>query len=262
MTDLTTSRSTAGLRLTYGVAREVILVKVTLLGDVLVESLDLLNLGKRCQGDDIEDLCLSTLEHRRAMDSRNQIHLCLERTDLLDLTTIRSLVILQDHLTNGLLLVLIYGIRKLLKGILIICKCLLELSGHFSHVGITLLLVIGEYRLLHLFFRNDGLDLIEECLRNRIALIRCLFLTTLGDDGIEEADDLLIDLVCLIDGLDHLIIRDAVCTRLDHDDLIAGRCNGQIQIGYGLLCVGRVDDELTVDHTDLSGCAWTVPWNV
>ena len=206
MTDLTTSRSTAGLRLTYRVAREVILVKVTLLGDVLVESLDLLNLGKRCQGDDIEDLCLSTLEHRRAMDSRNQIHLCLERTDLLDLTTIRSLVILQDHLTNGLLLVLIYGIRKLLKGILIICKCLLELSGHFSHVGITLLLVIGEYRLLHLLFRNDGLDLIEECLRNRIALIRCLFLTTLGDDGIEEADNLLIDLVCLIDGLDHLII--------------------------------------------------------
>ena len=262
MTDLTTSRSTAGLRLTYRVAREVILVKVTLLGDVLVESLDLLNLGKRCQGDDIEDLGLSTLEHRRAMDSRNQIHLCLERTDLLDLTTIRSLVILQDHLTNGLLLVLIYGIRKLLKGILIIGESLLELSGHLSHVGITLLLVIGEYRVLHLLFRNDGLDLIEERLRNRIALVWCLLLTTLGDDGIEEADNLLVDLVCLIDGLDHLIIGDAVCTGLDHDNLITGRCNGQIQIGYGLLCVGRVDDELTVDHADLCGCAWTIPWNV
>ena len=196
------------------------------------------------------------------MDSRNQIHLCLERTDLLDLTTIRSLVILQDHLTNGLLLILIYGIRKLLKGILIICECLLELSGHLGDIGITLLLVIGEYRGLHLLFRNDGLDLIEECLRNRIALVRCLLLTTLGDDGIEEADDLLVDLVGLIDRLDHLIIGDAVCTSLDHDDLIAGRCDGQVQVGYGLLCVGRVDDELTVDHTDLSGRAWTIPWNV
>ena len=77
---------------------------------VLIQTIDLLLLGQRCQSTYITDLCLSTGEHSGTMYTGDDIYLCCQRTDLGDRTAIGTLVILQDHLTNSLLLILIYSL--------------------------------------------------------------------------------------------------------------------------------------------------------
>ena len=44
------------------------------------------------------------------MYSRDQIYFCGKWTDLVDTSAIRTLVILQDHLADSLLLILIYSL--------------------------------------------------------------------------------------------------------------------------------------------------------
>ena len=55
----------------------------------------------------------------------------------------------------------------------------------------------------------------------------------------------------LVDSLDHLCLGNLVSSCLDHDDFFSGGCYGQLQVGYLIVCLTRVYDELTVDHADL-----------
>ena len=78
-----------------------------------------------------------------------------------------------------------------------------------------------------------------------------LFLAALCNDLVDKGDNLLVYLVSLIDSLDHLCLGDLIGSRLDHDDLLSGGSYGQLQVGYLIVCLTRVYDELTVDHADL-----------
>ena len=75
---------------------------------VLIQAIDLLLLGQRCQSTYVTDLGLSTCEHSGTMYTGYDVYFCCQRTDLCDCTSIGTLVIFQDHLTNGLLLILVY----------------------------------------------------------------------------------------------------------------------------------------------------------
>ncbi len=83
-----------GLCLTYGEGWEVVLMHVTFGGLELIQSVQFLCFGKRSQCCYVADLSLSTGEHCRAMYARDQINLCSQRTDLGNLTAIRTLVVL------------------------------------------------------------------------------------------------------------------------------------------------------------------------
>ncbi len=94
MTDLTSSRSTGWLCLTYRVGREVVMMHISSCCTSFSSrpsNFCCSESGAKCTY--VADLCLSTGEHRRAMNSRDQINLCSQRTDLCDLTAIRTLVI-------------------------------------------------------------------------------------------------------------------------------------------------------------------------
>ena len=108
MTDLTSSGSAGRLGLTYGIGREVIVMHISLAYFVLIQAIDLLLLGQRCQSTYVTDLGLSTGEHSGTMYTGDDVYFCCQRTDLCDCTSIGTLVIFQDHLTNGLLLILVY----------------------------------------------------------------------------------------------------------------------------------------------------------
>ena len=70
--------------------------------------------------------------------------------DLGDLSSVRSLPVLKDHLADSLLLVLIYGVGKLCKPLFVICKLLLEPVSDGINIFISLLLIVAEYGLFHL----------------------------------------------------------------------------------------------------------------
>ena len=61
---------------------------------VLIQAVNLLCLGQRSKSTYVTNLGLSTGEHSGTMYTGNQINLCRQRTNLGNLTTIGTLVVL------------------------------------------------------------------------------------------------------------------------------------------------------------------------
>ena len=74
-----------------------------------------------------------------------------------------------------------------------------------------------------------------------------LLLAALSNDAVDELDDLLVYFMCLEDRIDHGLLRNFLCTGLDHDYFLSCGSNSKCKIRYLLLCGSRVDDELTVN---------------
>ena len=140
------------------------MMHVALVYFVRIKTVDLLHLRKRSKCTDIADLCLSACEHCGAVNTGNKINLSCKRTDLCDLTTVGTLVILKDHLTNRLLLILVYCFSKYCKPVLIVSECFLKAGCDVPDVLFTNLLLIRKYSTFHLLGSNDLLHLGEHLL--------------------------------------------------------------------------------------------------
>ena len=224
----------------------------------LIQSVKTLCLCKRSQCGNGTDLSLSSCEHGRTVNSRDDVCLRSQRTDLSDLTAVRTFVIFEDHLADSLLLVLIYSLTENGKPLFVICKSFFQLVCDLADVILTCLFVIGEYGNLHLFRRNDLLDLIKELLRYCTGLIGVFLFSALSHDLVDEFDDLLVYFVSLVDGFDHLVFRNLVGSGLDHDNFLSCGSYGKLKVRNCFLCKCRVDDKLAVDHTNLCGCTRAV----
>ena len=136
---------------------------------VLVQTVDPLLLRQRRQRTYVADLCLSAGEHSRTVDSRYQIHFCRQRTNLRQFSSVRTLVIFQDHLPDCLLLVLIDRFSQYLHPLFLLGKSFRQLLGQDADVLLAGLFVIGKDRLFHLFWRNNLPDSRKQLLRHRTA---------------------------------------------------------------------------------------------
>ena len=228
----------------------------------LIQSVKTLCLCKRSQCGNGTDLSLSSCEHGRTVNSRDDVCLRSQRTDLSDLTAVRTFVIFEDHLADSLLLVLIYSLTENGTPLFVICKSFFQLVCDLADIILTCLFVIGEYGNLHLFRRNDLLDLIKEFLRYCTGLVGMFLFSALSYDLVDEFNDLLVYFVSLVDGFDHLVFRNLVGSGLDHDNFLSCGSYGKLKVRNCLLCKCRVDDELAVDHANLCGCTWAVKWDI
>ncbi len=89
-----------------------------------------------------------------------------------------------------------------------------------------------------------------------------LFLSALCYDLVDESDDSLVNIMSLVDSLDHLGFGDLVGSGLDHDNLLLGGCNGKLKISACPLLLRRVDNEFAVYHSHLSHRARSVKGDV
>ena len=228
----------------------------------LVQSVQSLRVGKRRQGGYRTDLCLSSGEHGGTVNSGDDVNFSGQRTDLRDLAAVGTLVIFQDHLADGLLLILIYSFAENLQPVFVISQSLFQLRCHLTDILFSCLLVIAEYGDFHLFGRNDLFDLLEEFFRNRAGSVGVLLFAAFRNDLVDEGDNLLVHFMSLVDCLDHLVFRNLVGAGLDHDDFFSCGGNCQLQIGDLLLGQRRVDDKFTVNETYLRACAGTVEGDI
>ncbi len=89
-----------------------------------------------------------------------------------------------------------------------------------------------------------------------------LGLADLGDHAVDELDLLLVLVVRKLDGLVHRVVVDFVRAGLDHDDLLAGGDDRDVEIAdLALLGVG-VEHEFAVHKADLERADRAVPGNV
>ena len=218
---------------------------------VLVQAVDSLLLGQRRQGTHIADLGLAAGEHSGAMYPGNDVHFGCQRTDLGNLTAIGTLMILQNHLAHGLLLILIDRLSQQSEPLLLLSEGLLQLRRQVPDVLLSGLLVIREDCHFHLLRRHNLPDLLEHFLRDGAAGVGMLGLAHLSHDFVDKGDDGLVDLMGLVDGLNHLLLRNLVGAGLDHDDLLFGGSHGQVQVAVLPLLLGRIDYKLTVHHAHL-----------
>ena len=89
-----------------------------------------------------------------------------------------------------------------------------------------------------------------------------LGLTNLCNNLVDECDDGLVDLMRLVNRLNHLCFRHLVCTCLDHDNLFSGGCNSQIQIPALPLLLGRVHNQLSIYQAHLGHGTGTIKRNI
>ena len=89
-----------------------------------------------------------------------------------------------------------------------------------------------------------------------------LLLTNLCYDLVDKSNDRLIDLMSLINSLDHLCFRDLISACFDHDYLFGGRCYRQVQVTLLPLLLGRVNDKFSINHSNLCHCAGAVKGNI
>ena len=85
-----------------------------------------------------------------------------------------------------------------------------------------------------------------------VVLILELGLADLVLDGLDERADLLELLVRLHQRIEHAVLGHLLGARLDHNDLVLGRAQGDVHIRHLALLAGRVDDGLAVHDADLA----------
>ena len=201
MSDLSSARSTADLRLTYRIRREIVMMHISFTCYILIQTVHSLYFRQRRQCTYIADLRLSASEHGRTMHSWNYVNFRCKRPDLIQCTAIRTLVILQDHLTHCLLLILIYCLTQHCKIRFVLCKRLFQLGRNISDILLTHLLLVCKDRCLHLLRCYDLLHILKHLLRNRTTLISMLRLPYFCNNLINKLDKCLVHLMSLIDRL-------------------------------------------------------------
>ena len=132
-------------------------------------------------------------------------------------------MILQDHLPDGDLLILIDRIGYKIDPIRMIDGITLgQLLLYLLDIGIADLLVVSEDSFFHAVCGDCLKHILPHLLRDRIMLIIMLLLAALSNDGVDKLDDLLVHIVCGENSIQHDIIRDHIGSGFDHDDLVTG----------------------------------------
>ena len=236
------------------------MVHIALLG-LLPDGVQFLAGGKSVQRADGEHLRLTAGEQAGAVDPGQDTHLGGQRTNFIFLAAIHA-VALQQPLLDDHLLELIGDFLKVLVHVGIFLEVLLvPVLDHGVPAGLADVLIVGIHGGLGLVHEVGG-DLVEQLVVEVGVRIVELGLADLGDHLIDELDLLLVFLVGLLDGLEHLIVGNLVGAGLDHDHLLAGGDHGDVQIGDLALLAGGVDDQLTVHKAHLHGAHRAVPGNV
>ena len=238
------------------------MVHISLAHFVFIQSVQLLLLGERSQRTYIADLGLSPSEHGGTMNSGDQVNLCRQRTDLGDLTAVRALAILQNHLAHGLFLILVNGFAQHGQPLFLLRKSLLQPGCDLADVLFPGLFVIGEHGHFHLLGSGDPHDLVKHLLGDGAAGIAVLGLAHLGHDLVDEGNDSLVDFMGLVDGFNHPGLRHFVGAGLNHDHLLPGGRHGEVQISLLPLLLSGIDDEFPVNHSHLGHGTGTVKGDV
>ena len=139
------------------------MVHISLGSFKFIQSVQSLSLGKRSQSCHCTDLSLSAGKHCRTVNSRDQIHFCCKRTDLCDLTSVRTFVIFEDILRT------VFDTDKqphpVRSAILRYLQIFLKSGCDLADIFFSCLLVVCEYSLFHFFRRNDLADCRKQLFR-------------------------------------------------------------------------------------------------
>ena len=236
------------------------MVHIALFG-LFPDGVELLAGGKRIERADGEHLRLAAGEQARAVDAGQDADFGSERTDLV-LRSAVDAVAFEQPLLDDLLLELVGDFIEILVHIgVLLEEHLMPVLDHLVPAGLADVLVVGVHRGLSLVHKALD-DLVKQLLVEARVRVVELGLADLGDHTVDELDLLLVLVVGKLDGLVHRVVVDLVRAGLDHDDLLAGRDDRDVEIAdLALLRVG-VEHEFAVHKADLERADRAVPGDI
>ena len=251
MTDLTTAGTAGRTGLANGEGREVVVMDITLFL-LLEDGVELLCIAQRAEGAEGQDLGLTAGEHAGTVNARQNVNLSSQRTDFLHAAAVDALAVCQPA-ADDLLLELIYALSEVcvVLFLVLVGQGRLECVNDLANACVADGLVVGIHSGLELVVALC-LELVEQVVVDVMMLVLELRLADLVLDGLDERADLLQLLMSLHEGVKHIVLRNFLCTGLDHNDLVLGSAQGNVHLGSSALLGGRVDNGLAVNDANLA----------
>ena len=237
------------------------MVHVALLG-LVVDAVQLLLVVHRAEGCNREHLRLAAGKQAAAVYAVDEADLCCQRADLVEASAVHALAVFEQPAADNLLLHLVDQLAHDGGDVGVLLGEVLDdrvLDRH--HARVAHVFVVGVERG-HEVLLAEGEDLVKHIVIQLAGGVGELRLADLGNDAIDKAEQALDLLMREHDGVVHVVVRDFLCARLDHDDLLHRGGNGQLQRALVALRLGGVDDRLAVHHTDEDAADRAVPRNI
>ena len=229
----------------------------------LVKTLKLLAVGNGTQCADGHDLSLTSGEQTGTVNSRQHADFSSQRTDLVHLSAVNALVVVEQPAAYYELLELVYS---LVDHSDLLWVNFIELCVDIVNDGLQALLadilVVGVQRVSDTL-DSEIRDSVEHIMVNFLGLERELLLADLRLNVLDERNEGLNDLIVTChDSVKHNIVGNLVRACLDHYHLLLGRSNGQVQVGLASLLKVRHEYDLAVNQAYGDTADRTVPRNI
>ena len=196
----------------------------------LEDGVQLLRLAQRAQRAHGQHLGLAAGEQARAVYTRHHMDLGRQRADLLHAAAVHALAVCQPA-ADDLLLQLVHALGQVraVLFLVFVVQRRLELVDDRAHARVADGLVVGIHGDLELVIAGR-LELVEQVVVDVVVLILELGLADLVLDALDERADLLELLVRLHQRIEHAVLGHLLGARLDHNDLVLGRAQGDVHI--------------------------------
>jgi hypothetical protein len=253
--DLAPSRRAEALDLAGGEGREVVVEHEVAIA-VALERLELLLVVLGAEGRRDEGLGLAPREEGGSVGSGQVADLGPDGTDFLDAAPVDADALVHDEPPDFGLLDLLEVLvrlglhRRLVRHV--IHRHEMDpgrLEGGRQRFGARLLLVDGE-RFHHAGSRHLLHLALQGGIGPRLGVESPARLGRLRHQLLLDARELLALLVAEGEGLEHLVLRDLLAARLDHEDRFLGARHDDLESGRRLLGIRRIHHQLAVDHGD------------
>ena len=137
----------------------------------------------------------------------------------------------------------------------------MDLLDNGGQAGVAFQFIVGIQRVADLL-DSEVLDGLEHIVVHLFGLEGELLFADLGLNAGDELGHLAVFLVAGFDGVHHDVLFDLVGASFDHNDLLAGAGNGQVQVRDLALLLGGAEDDFAVHKTGLDAADGAVPRNV
>ena len=231
------------------------------LGGFFIQTVNLLAVAQRTQCCNGQNLCLSSGEQTASVDSRQQTHFRIQRTDFINASAVNTLAFIEP-VPDILLLQLVQAFIQhctlfRIFWVILFVNCI----NNRLHSCIPFVLVVGIQSHLYLFANHcfDGSKQIV------VEFHRLEFELRLADfvlDVVDKCNHLLDFCVTSQNRIQHLLFRNFVRTGFNHNDFFHCAGNSQPQVIVCTLFEGRVQDDFAVYQTNADASNRAIPRNI
>ncbi len=182
---------------------------------------------------------------------------------MFDLTTVRTLLVFQNHFAYRNFLEFVHGLTEERKPVLMLfCIALFQLLRNLADIFFAHLLYICKYCFFHSGRSDECHHVVPQFLRYFKMLIFMLLFPTFGNNFIKKFNNLSVYFMGSVDCLYHRIFVYFIGACFYHNNLIPCRGNRQRKVRFFTLGARRIVNKFAVYKTNLRSRRRAVKWDI